>query len=619
VKEELSQARFQAIFDYAGVGMAEVDAQTRVYTYVNRRFCELLGYTPEELIGRSPLAITHPDDGKVGGDLLDEMRAGKRAMVEIEKRYLRKDGSTIWMLVRITQIPGFDRNLSVHIDITSRKQAEQELRRVQESLGLALQGGRMGWWSRDLVTDQVEWSPELEAIFGLPEGTFVGGRESYLEYVHPQDRARLDQAVKKALETRGDYAVEFRFTRGDGSEGWMEGRGRAVYEGDQPVSMFGVAMDITDRKKAEQALQRSEQRLRRILEASTVGVVVNDIEGRFLYANTPMLRMLGYSREELERGEINWREVQDPRRAAQDDVALEQLRASGSCDPYETELIRKDGSRIPVYAGAALVPDDSGEGQLGAAFITDLTALKLAESELRALNAQLDARVQERTAELQEANEQMRAFTYHVSHDLRSPLRAIVATSRMIQEDHPAGLSEDAQWLLNRQAEAANKLGLLIDDLLRLSRLSREELVTSELDLTFLGREAAAEAKKQHPETRVSIEVQEGMRGEGDERLLSLALTNLIENAVKYSPEGGTVRFGCREDGAFFISDQGIGIDSKYFDVIFEPFQRLHRDNEFRGTGIGLSNARQVIVRHGGKLWVESTVGQGTTFFFTLP
>ena len=619
MNEEFNDARFKAIFESAGVGLAEVDADARVYLNVNARFCEVLGYTPDEIIGKSPLAFTHPDDMHVGGELLDEMLAGKRKSVEIEKRYLSKDGRTIWTLVRITQIPGFRRNLSVHIDITPRKQAEEELRRTQESLRLALQGGRMGWWSRDLVNDRVEWSPELEQIFGLPSGSFQGNRASYLAYVHPDDRPLLDKAVQDALENRTDYIVEFRFRRGDGTEGWMEGRGRAHYDGDQPRSMFGIAMDVTERKEAERARQRSEQRLRQILEASTVGVVVNQVDGTFLYANTPLLRMLGYTQEELERGEINWRQVQVPERAKADDVALEQLRATGSCDPYETELVRKDGTRIPVYAGAALVPDDSGEGQLGAAFITDLTELKEAEHELMALNSELDTRVKQRTEELEDANEQMRAFTYHVSHDLRSPLRAIVATSRMIQEDHAGELSEDAKWLLNRQAEAANKLGQLIDDLLRLSRLSREDLITTELDLSALGRAAAAEAIKQHPRTSVDIDIQDGMSAQGDERLLNLALTNLLENAVKYSPNGGAVRFGRRSDGAFFVSDQGIGIDEKYFEVIFEPFQRLHRDNEFSGTGIGLSNARQVMLRHGGRLWVESDLGRGSTFFFTLP
>jgi signal transduction histidine kinase len=217
-----------------------------------------------------------------------------------------------------------------------------------------------------------------------------------------------------------------------------------------------------------------------------------------------------------------------------------------------------------------------------------------------------------------EINAQLETFTYHVSHDLRGPLRAIVGTSRMLQEDLGEGLPSDAKVLLNRQADAANKMSLLIDDLLRLSRLSRGEIDRSEVDLTQLAREMAAEALSQHPETMVSVEVDDGLSAQADPRLLRLALLNLIENAVKYSPAGGTVRVGQGDSGAYFVSDEGIGIAPEHLERVFEPFERLHGDKEFAGTGIGLANVRQVIERHGGRVWAESRAGGGSTFWFTL-
>lgn len=370
------------------------------------------------------------------------------------------------------------------------------------------------------------------------------------------------------------------------------------------------------RARAERGLRQSESRLRRVLEAATVGVIFNDRRGRFTYCNPPLLGMLGYTNHELWAGELSWSLIQAPDRVQQDDLALEQLRVNGSCDPYETELVAKDGRRVPVYVGAAFIPDESGGGQMGAAFVTDLTALKAAQRELEAMNRGLDARVRERTAELLAANQALETYSHHVAHDLRAPLRAIVSTSRIIEEDFGPTLNDEIRGYLSRQVQAASRLGQLVDDLLKSSRLSREEMVRAKIDFSALAREAGAEALTMHPSSQVTVNVQDGLSAMADPRLLRLALTNLIENAVKYSPQGGAVLVGY--DGAYFVKDHGIGISEDYFSKIFEPFQRLHRDDEFQGTGIGLSNVRQVIERHGGKVWVESEPGSGSTFYFTL-
>ncbi|RYG22127.1 PAS domain S-box protein [bacterium] len=388
------------------------------------------------------------------------------------------------------------------------------------------------------------------------------------------------------------------------------------------VSLVGLVVERCwteiQRSRAERGLRQSESRLRQLLEAATVGVIVNDRQGRFTYCNPPLLTTLGYTKEDLAEGRLAWSLIQAPERIASDNRALDQLRASGSCEPYETELVTRDGGRVPVYVGAAFIPDESGGGVSGAAFVTDLTELKAAQRELEAINQELDERVRSRTAELLAANQALETYSHHVAHDLRAPLRAIVSTSRIIEEDFGDMLTDEVAAQLRRQVQAATRLGQLVDDLLKSSRLSREEMEKAEVDLTALALEARQEALAMHPSSQVTIEVQEGMRAKADPRLLRLALINLVENAVKYSPQGGTVRVGRGEDGSVFVSDQGIGIAEQYFGKIFEPFQRLHRDDEFSGTGIGLSNVKQVIERHGGRVWVESEPGKGSTFRFVL-
>lgn len=245
----------------------------------------------------------------------------------------------------------------------------------------------------------------------------------------------------------------------------------------------------------------------------------------------------------------------------------------------------------------------------------------LEREHIRALNVELEKRVAERTAELLSANEQLEAFCYSVSHDLRAPLRAITSTSMMLLEDAGHKLSEEETEQLLRQAAAAKRLGTLIDDLLQLSRLSRREMRVIEVDLSKIAKDEAKELLKEPWPAKIKIKVQPGMRAVCDPVLARMLYQNLLENACKYSPDGGEIQVGsCREDNkdVFFVRDQGIGLDMAYAHKIFLPFERLVLETEYEGTGIGLANAHRVVTRHNGRIWVDSEPGKGATFYFTL-
>lgn len=369
-----------------------------------------------------------------------------------------------------------------------------------------------------------------------------------------------------------------------------------------------------ERVRAGDAVLRSEQRLRQTLEAATVGVALNDVEGRFLYANQPMLRMLGYGPEDVESGRLCWNLIQVPDRRDKDDEALEQLRASGTCAPYETEFLTKDGSRVPVYVGAAIVPDTDGSGFLGAAFVTDLSALKEAERELVRLNADLERRVRERTNELEAANREMEGFNYTVAHDLRGPLRSIVSTARILEEEAGPALSAENRRLLERQAINATHLARLLDDLLVYSRIARLDVKRERVNVSELAHRVAESAC----ESRLNdVQIEEGLEANADPSLLRLVLQNLLENACKFSPGGGPVTLG-RRGNAIFVQDSGVGFDMAHARKLFEPFERLVRQDEFPGTGIGLANVKRVVERHGGQIWADSRPGAGAIFWFTL-
>jgi len=247
-----------------------------------------------------------------------------------------------------------------------------------------------------------------------------------------------------------------------------------------------------------------------------------------------------------------------------------------------------------------------------------------AEEELQRHQQQLERLVAERTAELSAVNEELEAFSYSVSHDLRGPLRAIDGFSQLLIDDFGDRVDDAGREYLDRVRNAAQRMGELIDDLLDLSRVSRADINSEPVDLSVLAREIVADLRAGEPQRNVEVEVQAAMRVTGDKLLLRLALENLIGNAWKYTSGGRRARIEVgmeeRENGVvFFVQDNGVGFDMKYADKLFQPFQRLHGTHEFPGTGIGLATVQRIIQRHGGRLWANAAPGQGARFCFTLP
>jgi light-regulated signal transduction histidine kinase (bacteriophytochrome) len=292
-------------------------------------------------------------------------------------------------------------------------------------------------------------------------------------------------------------------------------------------------------------------------------------------------------------------------------------------DIYELTKIRKDGSRFPAMVSVTALRD-AQNGIIGYLLIgTDNTARRKAEEAVRQLYAELEQRVIQRTAELEAANKELEAFSYSVSHDLRTPLRAVDGYSQAVLEDYGPQLPEEGRRYLQTIREGAQRMGALIDDLLTFARLNRQELNKQTIDTGSLVHGALDELGSPWPDRQVEILVGNLPASSGDPALLKQVWLNLFSNALKYTRKRkkSVVTIGCmKTNGAdtFFVRDNGTGFDMRYADKLFGVFQRLHRAEDYEGTGVGLAIVQRIVHRHGGRVWADAAIDCGATFYFTL-
>jgi light-regulated signal transduction histidine kinase (bacteriophytochrome) len=271
----------------------------------------------------------------------------------------------------------------------------------------------------------------------------------------------------------------------------------------------------------------------------------------------------------------------------------------------------------------SLMREETGEPKHFIAVIEDISDRKLLEQELRRLNTELEERVEQRTAHLTAVNQELEAFSYSVSHDLRAPLRSIDGFSLALLEDYADKVDADGQDYLNRIRASSQRMGQLIDDMIELSRINRGDIHYDTVNLSQLAQDVIASLQERDPSRDIAISIQDEMVTRGDSRLLRVLLENLLGNSCKFTSKeaNAQIEFGLTtHDGepAYYVRDNGAGFDMKYVDKLFGAFQRLHSAVDFEGTGIGLATCKRVVHRHGGSLWAEAEVGQGATFYFTL-
>jgi PAS domain S-box-containing protein len=508
---------------------------------------------------------------------------------------------------------------------SERTCAENALRDSESRIKFTLDAAHVGTWDWNMISGEVRWSENLAAIHGLAPGTFAGTFDGFIKEVHPEDRQRVLQAIDEASKAGTDYDVEYRQVRPDGSVGWTAGKGRVIFDdGGRPMRMNGVCMDITQRKRADEALRASDALKQAMLEAALDCIITIDHEGKVVEWNPASEATFGYTRAQAIGRPLS-ELVVPPRLRDSHRQGLARYLATSEGPVLnkriELPAIRSDGTEFPVEI--AIVPIAREGPPMFTGYIRDITERKRTEEQIRTLNAELEERVSERTAELQAANKELESFSYSVSHDLRAPLRCIDGFSKALLEDCSDRLDEQGHDHLRRIRAAAQRMGELIDVLLALSRLSRVEMRRQEVNLSAIAGTVAREHQEREPERRVEILIEDERVGNGDPQLLRVVLENLLSNAWKFTSKHlrARIEFGAlQQDGklVYFVRDNGVGFDMAYADMLFRPFQRLHQMSEFPGFGIGLATVQHIISRHGGRVWAEAAVDKGAAFLFTL-
>jgi PAS domain S-box-containing protein len=603
----------------------------------NRGAERLFGYSSSEMVGKPMLLLFPPEGVDEESDILARIGRGE-SVRHHETIRVRKDGKKIDVSVTISTIRDGSGAIvgasQIARDITEHKRTEEALLEQARVLDLAQV------MIRDMNAHIVLWSLGSEKLYGYTRAEAIG-RVSH-ELLQTQFPEPVEK-IKGTLHRDGTWEGELIHRKRDGSHVivasvWVLHRD----VNGRPLRILESNTDISERKEAEkklavqaaelttsrEALQDKTLLLQSVLDSMTEGLVVADERGKFIIWNPAAERIVGLGAANVPPEEwtkhygVFMDDMVTPFPTGRSPLVL----ALGGTASSAVQFVRNPELERGVWIELSASPlrDRQGNVRGGVAAFRDITQRRLDEQKIRELNDELEQRVVDRTAQLEIANRELESFTYSVSHDLRAPLRHIGGFSRILIEDFGPSMDPEAQQHLKRVEDGVRRMGLLVDQLLSLARVGRQALTLQTSGLNSIVEEVVSLLQPETAGRLVTWKISELPSAECDPILLKQVFQNLLANALKFTRprEHVVIEIDHRQENGelvIVVRDNGVGFNKKYSDKLFGVFQRLHRAEEFEGTGIGLATVKRIIQKHGGQVWADSEPDKGATFYFSLP
>jgi PAS domain S-box-containing protein len=624
-----SEELYRTIFNNSPIGIAHVNMDGHPQM-TNRSLQMMLGYSEEEFSKMHFTKFTYPDDVDKYMSLFKELISGKRDYYQMEKRYIRKDEQLVWGQHNVSLIKDDDGKpqnvISMVEDITERKISEKEREKLAERLSLATNAAGIGIWDWNVKDNELIWDKSMFDLYGVKKENIKGAYEVWKKGIHPEDLQDADNEVQSALDGKKVFNTEFRIVKPDGSIHFIRGVAD-VYrdENDNPVRMVGVNWDITNLKKTEVELLKHKENLEAevkkrtqqlSLEKDFSETVINslpgifymfDKKGRFIRWNKNLEEISRYSSKEIAKmSHLHFFTGETKKRIAS---KILEVFTKGSAS-VEGELVTKTGKVIPFYFTGIRLKVDKKHFLIGVGF--DISEQKKAEMKLKQT---LD--------DLMRSNEELERFAYVASHDLQEPLRMVSSYTQLLEKRYEDKLDSTAKEFISYAVDGSQRMQTLLQDLLAFSRVGTRGKSFIPIDCEQVLKEAVSNLNLSIRDSDAEITHDSLPPVRADKQQLTQLFQNLIDNAIKFRNENKPkVHVSAKtkdDEWIFSVKDNGIGIDPKYYDKIFVIFQRLNGKNNFSGTGLGLALCKKIVERHGGKIWVESQLKKGSTFYFTLP
>ncbi len=603
----------------------------------------LLGYTAEEVVGKLTPLRWHDDEEvalhakRLSEELGDTIEPGYEVFAARPQRNLpeegewtliRKDGTRFPALLSVAPLRGENDEITGYIglvyDLTERKRTEESLWRSEERYRTLVQKLQVAVVVYTADRRIVTCNALAQSLLGLSEDQILGKTSMEAAWRFFREDGSVmpveEYPVSQVLATGRPIRNAIVGLRRPGKEGhvWVLVNANPAFGEDDVITEVIVTfLDVTERRQAQEKLAY----LASIVESSDDAIIGKMLDEAIVSWNRGAEQIYGYTAEEIVGKPISV--LVPPELKDEFRMIMEKLERGERVKSLQTTRLHKNGRTIDVALTVSPIKDAHGLIVGASAIARDISERVRAEAEIRQLNQELESRVEERTSQLVKANKELESFAYSVSHDLRAPLRHIDGFVEMLEIRATRMLDDRCRRYMDNISEAAKRMGHLIDDLLSFSRMGRRELLATQVDMDALVREVIRDLAPDYENRNIVWKIAQLPEISGDRSLLRVVMENLISNAIKFTStrERAVVEVGFEESAAstdFWIRDNGVGFDPEYSSKLFGVFQRLHRDDEFEGTGIGLANVSRIIERHGGRVWAEGQLDQGATFHFSI-